>query len=347
MKGLVFTKLNEVKLQEVEKPAIINDTDALVRVTLTSICGSDVHLVQGHLPTTPGYVLGHEYVGVIEKVGSAVKAVKVGQRVAGPAAPYCGQCANCKAGHIEHCMYGGVHGSGPEFGNLPGTHCEYVRVPFADNVLLPIPDDVSDEQALFVGDILSTGFFGAEKGNIKVGDTVVVFGAGPVGLAAIHSARLFSPEKIIAIGYKNTFRLEVSKKLGATHTILSSKEDVLERINELTNGQGADVAIDAAGTESNLQQAVRCVGIGGRVSLVALYGKSASLPLNEICMKNIKIEMGLGYLGHMERLLRMIQTGKIDLSPIITHRMPLSDVEKAFDIFQNRKENVIKVAIKP
>lgn len=347
MKALIYNKLNEVKLQEVEKPKLINPSDVIIRVTMTTICGSDVHLVQGHIPTTPGYVLGHEYVGVVEEIGSQVKNIKVGQRVIGPAAPYCGQCFNCKAGHIEHCINGGIHGSGAEFGNLSGSHSEYMRIPFGDTVLLPVPDNIKDEQALFVGDILSTGFFAVEKGDVKVGDTVVIFGGGPVGLAAVECCKLFSPEKIILVGRKDKFRLEVGKNLGATHIILSSEEDPLKKIQELTGGKGADVAIDAAGSEITLQQAVRCVGVGGRVSLVALYGGNISLPMNEICIKNIRIEMGLGYLGHMERLLRMIEIGKIDLTPIITHHMRLSEAEKAFELFQNKNEDVIKIAITP
>lgn len=347
MKALIFESLNSVKLREVPKPVIIDENDAIVRISLTSICGSDMHLIHGHLPTTPGYIIGHEYVGVVEAVGKNVTNIKVGQRVSGPAGPYCGKCYNCIRDNISQCLNGGAHGAGPEFGNLAGTHCEYTRVPFADNVLVPIPDDVTDEQALFVGDIMSTGYFGAEKGCIKEGDNVAVFGAGPVGLSAVHTAKLFNPKKIILVGNKDRFRLEKGLKLGATDIIVSSEEDVLARINQLTDGRGVDAAIDAAGVESTVHQALRCVGVGGKVALIAAYTFPITFPMNELWVKSIRIEMGFGYLGHMKYLMSLVQSGKIDLTPLITHRMSLDEIEKAYELFENRSENVLKIAIKP
>lgn len=346
MKGLVYEKLGQVKLKEVEKPELRDDTDAIIRVTMTTICGSDVHLVHGHIPTTPGYVLGHEYVGIVEKVGSKVENVKPGDRVTGPAAPFCGQCENCRNGYLAQCMRGGIHGSGKEFGNITGSMSEYVRVPFADVNLVRIPDDLTDEQVLFTGDILSTGYFAADKGDIQIGDRVVIFGAGPVGLCAVQSARLFNPGDIILVDI-DPFRLEMGKQLGATQIIRADQEDVVKRIGELTEGKGADVAIEAVGLESTLQQAVRCVGVGGRVSIVGIFGQNVELPMPEIFMKNIKIEMGLSYLGHMKRLIRMIQLGELDLTPLITHRMKLSELEQAYQLFENRSENVVKVVLTP
>lgn len=347
MKGLIFKEKGIVSLMEVKKPEIINDTDAIVKVSLTSICGSDVHLIAGHIPTEPGYVLGHEYVGIIESVGKNVNNLKPGDRVAGPAAPYCGQCEYCKNGNIEHCLNGGVHGSGKEFGNLDGALSEYIRVPNAHVNLLKIPDTVTDEQAIFVGDILSTGYSAAKNADIKMGDTVVVFGAGPVGLCSIVGAKLFNPGQIILVGNRDKFRLEIGKSMGADYTIVSSEEDVLSRVFELTGNKGADVAIDAAGSSSTLSEATRCVGVGGRISLPALYSKPAELPMQELCMKNIQIRMGLGYLGDMDKLMKMIELGKIDTSKLITHRMPLDDAEKAMNIFTDRNEPVIKILLKP
>ncbi len=332
---------------EVKKPELINSTDAIVKISLTTICGSDVHLVAGHLPTTPGYVLGHEYVGVIESVGNDVKNLKPGDRVSGPAAPYCGQCENCRKGNIEHCYNGGVHGSGKEFGNLDGTHSEYIRVPNAHVHLVKIPDSVTDEQAIFVGDILSTGYSAAKNADIKMGDTVVIFGAGPVGLCALIGAQLFNAGQIILVGNNDKHRLEVAKSMGADHIIISSEEDVLKRIAELTGNKGADVAIDAAGSSSTLTNSLRCVGIGGRVSIAALYAHPIEIPMQELCMKNIQIRMGLGDLGDMNKLMKMIELGKIDTSKLITHRMPFADVEKAMNIFANRTEPVIKILLKP
>lgn len=347
MRGLVFDQLHHVKLKQVDKPVIQHDNDVIIKVTLTTICGSDLHLIHGHIPTTPGYILGHEYVGIVEEVGSAVQNFKPGDRVIGPGAPFCGQCDHCRAGHIYRCFNGGIFGSGPEYGNLQGSHSEYMRIPYADVNLLHIPTTLSDEQVLFVGDILSTGYFASVKGDILPGDTVVIFGGGPVGLAAVCTAKLFSPKHIILVGRKDEFRLDMGKKLGATHTILSSREDVLGVISDLTNGKGADVAIEAAGSEVTIQQAASCLGVGGRLSIVGIAGQSVSLPMFELFLKNIRIEMGIVDLKHMRRLLNMIEAGQIDLSPIITHRMKLDEIEKAVELFENRDENVIKIAITP
>ncbi|MEM1485710.1 alcohol dehydrogenase catalytic domain-containing protein [Oscillospiraceae bacterium PP1C4] len=346
MRGLVYTEVGKIKLKEVEKPILTNDTDVIVKITTTTICGSDVHLVYGHIPTTPGYVLGHEYVGVVEEVGTKVKNFKPGDRVIGPAAPYCGQCENCKKGNIAQCKNGGVHGSGLEMGGVLGTHADYTRVPFGDVNLLHVPDGLSDEQVLFVGDIFATGYHAVEKGRVKPGDTVAIFGAGPVGLCAVQSAKLFNASNIILVGRKNQLRLDIGQKLGATHIIRSNQCDPLEEIMKITNGKGVDVAIEAAGSEISTQQALQCVGVGGVVSMVGLYAKEVSLPLHQVLIKNIAIEMGLGYLGNMGRLLNLIESGSVDLTPIITQTMSLDDVGEAFRLFEGSPDKVVKIAIK-
>lgn len=346
MKALVYKGANDVELTNLEKPALLADTDAIIRIVLTTICGSDVHLVHGHIPTTPGYALGHEYVGIVEVVGSKVAQFKPGDRVIGPAAPYCGQCERCLKGDIMHCLNGGVHGSGQEFGNLSGSQSEFMRIPYADVNLVHVPDDLEDEQVLFVGDILSTGYFAAEKASIEHGDSVVVFGAGPVGLCAVQAAQLFLPKQVILVDI-DSYRLEVGSRMGATHTINAKEVDPLAVIAELTEGKGADAAIEAAGAEITLEQALRCVGLCGRVSLVGIFGKPVTIPLQEAFMKNVRIEMGLSYLGNLKKLIRLIQMGKIDLTPMITHRIPLDDIEKGFKMFEQRTDKVIKVVVSP
>lgn len=347
MKGLVFTEVGKIELKEVEKPRLINEEDVIVKVTTTTICGSDVHLVQGHIPTTPGYVLGHEYVGVVECVGNKVKKFKQGDRVIGPAAPYCGQCDHCKKGHIAQCLNGGIHGSGVELGSIPGTHSEFTRVPYGDVNLLHVPDHLSDEQVLFVGDIFATGYHAVEKGRVKPGDDVVIFGAGPVGLCAVQSAKLFNAGKIIVVGRKNQMRLDLAKKLGATHILRTDQCNPVEEIVKLTGGKGAEVAIEAAGSEVATQQALQCLGLGGTVSMVGMFAKEVALPLHQVLMKNISIEMGLGNLGNMSRLLGLIESGNVDLTSLVTHTMPLDDVEEAFALFESSPDTVIKIAVKP
>lgn len=347
MKGLVFTEIGKVSLQEVEKPVLRNENDAIIKITTTTICGSDLHLIYGHIPTTPGYVLGHEYVGIIESVGSNVKNFKPGDRVIGPAAPYCGQCENCKKGHIAQCTNGGIHGSGMELGNIDGTHSEFTKVPYADVNLLHIPEQLSDEQVLFIGDIFATGYHAVEKGNVKPGDTVVIFGAGPVGLCAVQSAKLFNASKIIVVGRKNEMRLNLAKKLGATHILKADQCDPIQEILKITEGKGVDVAIEAAGSEISTKQALHSLNIGGKLSMVGMFSKEISLPLHQVLMKNISIEMGLGNLKNMPRLLELVLFNNVDLTPLVTHTMNLSEVEEALNMFENHPDKVIKIAIKP
>ncbi|QNU68133.1 alcohol dehydrogenase catalytic domain-containing protein [Ruminiclostridium herbifermentans] len=347
MKGLYFPQLHKYELRNVEKPCLLKDTDVIVKITLTTICGSDLHLIHGMIPTTPGYVLGHEYVGIVEQTGSAVKNFKPGDRVIGPPSPFCGTCENCIDGDFSHCINGGIHGTGIEMGNLPGTHAEYIRVPFADTCLVHVPDILEDEQVIFISDILSTGYTAVVRGKVNPGDSVVVFGAGPVGLCAVVAAKLFNPLQIIVVGRKDKFRMDMAAKLGATHILSSIEDDVLEEIMKLTNGRGADVAIDASGSESAIQQAVRCVKINGNVSLVGITGTDITLPLSQIFMRNVNINMGLAHEGYMQRLINLVLSGHIDLSSLITHRMRLDDVVEAVELFEKRSENVVKVVIKP
>ncbi len=347
MKGLVFTKLGQVELRDVEKPVIINGSDVIIRITLTAICGSDLHLIHGHIPSTPGYILGHEYVGVVETVGPDVKKFKRGDRVIGPGTPFCGKCVNCNRGHIYRCLNGGILGSGPEYGNLQGTHCEYTRIPFADENLIRVPDGLSDEQVLFVGDILGTGYFASKNGSIRPGSTVVVVGAGPVGLCTVSAARLFNPKQIILVDNSSEYRLQVGKKLGATHTIFSKEQEPLAVINDLTDGNGADVVIEAVGIEETLQQCAHYVSIGGTISIVGVPPQKESLPMFEMFMKNVNVKMGLVDLKYMQQIVDMIVAEQLDLLPLITHRMKLSEIEKAFELFDKRKDNVIKVVITP
>ncbi|MGB7605224.1 MAG: alcohol dehydrogenase catalytic domain-containing protein [Lutisporaceae bacterium] len=347
MKGLFLVKHNKAEFRKVEKPKIKNPTDVIIKISLTTICGSDIHLIDGIIPSTPGYVLGHEYVGLIEEVGDEVKNFKKGDRVIGPPAPYCGKCHHCKIGFSSHCLNGAVHGSGIERGNLSGSHAEYIRVPYADSCLLAVPSELTDEQVIFISDILSTGYASLLNSNFKKGETLVVFGAGPVGLCTIACAKLLNAGMIIVVGRKDKFRLNTAKKLGATHIIHASEEEVLSKINIITEGRGANVAVDAAGSQTTIEQAVRCVGIGGRVSLAGIVGTPITLPINEVFFKNISINMGLGSLNYKAELMKYIQEGKIDLSALITHRMSLDDIEMALDIFKERTEDVIKIMVKP
>lgn len=347
MKALYFKELGKCELREVPRPQILSSKDVIIKVTLTTICGSDVHLMHGGIPTTPGYILGHEYIGVIEEVGSGVTKFKKGDRVIGSPVPFCGECPNCLAGDVSHCFNAGIFGSGKEYGDLQGCHAEYLRIPHAEAHMVHIPDNLSDEDVIFVSDILSTGYTALLNGNMKKGDSIVIFGAGPVGLATVLAAKLFDPKKIILVGRKDEFRLNKGLELGATHIIKSSTTDPLKAIEEIAGPNGVDLAIDAAGAEESIQQAMLCAKLQGNVSLVGIAAGMVSFPFMPVFMKSLKITAGLADLGHIPELLDAVATGKIDTKPLITHRMSLSQAEEAMKLFESRTENVIKILLKP
>lgn len=346
MKALIYKEPNVIALEDVPVPKIEDPTDAIVRVTLSTICGSDIHIVGGHLGIPAPILMGHEFCGEVVEVGPAVSKFKVGDRVALSCIASCGVCVNCKNGQPVHCegKDGGCFGVSPE---LAGCQTEFTRIPFADNTMYKIPATLKEEDVLFVGDILSTGYYGAERGNIKMGDTVLILGAGPVGMCAAISARLYSPSKIIIVDGVQS-RLDTCLKNGVVDLIINfQNENLQDRVLELTEGRGVDVAIEAIGFESTLNDCIQAVRFGGNVSTVGVYAGPVTLPLHEVWNKNLNISTGFVTVDHMEELIKMIEAGKIDTRFLITHKKPLNDIIEGYDIFGNKKENCIKWLVTP
>ena len=358
MRAITFEEISKVALADVARPELQDAGDAIVKVTLTTICGTDIHMIHGAAPMMPGDVLGHEFVGVIEELGERVEGFEVGDRVAVACTTQCGKCEMCLKGLAAKCVDGSVFGCGPMLGNLNGSQAEYVRVPYAQFAMHKIPEGLTDEQVLLVGDILSTGYFGVINGKTMPGDVVAVFGAGPVGLCATACAKLFSPSKIIVVDPIEN-RREVAKKVGATHTIDPAQTDPVHEIKELTGGapedllaafrsrSGADVAIEAVGIKTTFDACFEAVRPGGNVSIVGVFEEAQEILMPQLCIKNIGVTMGLVNVVHMGRLLKIIEAGLLDTTPLITHTMPLEEGVKAYDMFEKRLENVIKIALKP
>ncbi len=348
MKAAVFVEPGRIEIQQRPIPEI-GPTDALLKVTTTTICGTDVHILKGEYPVKPGLIVGHEPVGVIEKLGEAVTGYKVGQRVIAGAITPCGQCHPCLDGVSSQC--GGKAMGGWQFGNtIDGCQAEYVRIPNAQANLTPVPDGLTDEQVLMCPDIMSTGFGGAENGHIRIGDTVVIYAQGPIGLCATAGAKLMGATHIIVIdGVKE--RLEVAKRLGADVTINYKEEDPLAKIRELTDGQGADVAIEALGTQETFEACLRALKPGGTLSSLGVYSGKLSLPLDALAagLGDHKIVTTLcpGGKERMRRLMAVVASGRIDLTPMVTHRFKLDDIVAAYDLFSHQRDGVLKVAITP
>lgn len=343
MKAVVYTKAEGVHLADVPTPKIQKSTDAIVKVNLSTICGSDIHINNGVYPVEDGLIIGHEFVGEVVETGEDVRDFKVGDRVAVSCITSCGECYYCKHGYINHCEHGGwIFGY-----KIDGCQAEYVRVPYADNGMYHIPEQLSDESVLLVGDILSTGYFGAERGDIQEGDVVVVIGSGPVGMCAMASARLFKPSKIIAVDTIDS-RLEAALKGGVCDVIVNSaKGDPIEVAKSLTDGRGADVAIECAGVGPTFDMAWQIVRANGHVSIVALHGKPVELPLNKMGNKNLTIRSGWVDAVHIKELIDYIASGEINLEFLLTHRAPLNDIIKGYDVFGNKKDNCIKWVVTP
>lgn len=352
MRANVFRATNRFGIEEVERPRA-GVGEAVIRVTLTTICGTDLHIVRGEYPVAAGLVIGHEPVGVIEELGLGVVGYEVGERVLVGAITPCGQCGGCLSGHLSQCGHGGAgHEAlgGWRLGNtIHGVQAEYVRIPNAQANLARIPDGLSDRQVVLLADIASTGFSGAESGAIKLGDSVVVMAQGPIGLCATVGAKLLGAGLIIGIDGDDT-RLAMAKRMGADVVIDYRSEDVVAQVRKLTSG-GADVAIEALGTQTTFEQALRCLRPAGTLSSLGVYSGKLQLPYDAFAAgigdHRIVTTLCPGGKERMRRLMELVRTGRIDLSPLLTHEFALADIAEAYALFGDRKDGVIKVAIRP
>ncbi|HVP00051.1 MAG TPA: alcohol dehydrogenase catalytic domain-containing protein [Bryobacteraceae bacterium] len=345
MKANVFRGPGKFGLEEKAIPRA-GHGEAVLEVRLASICGSDIHIVRGEYPIRPGLTLGHEGVGVIHEVGPGLEGYKVGQRVLVGAITPCGQCESCLGGHQSQC--GGALG-GWKLGNtMDGMQAEYVRIPFAQANLALIPDGLSDEQVLLLADVASAGFAAAESGGIRLGDNVAVFAQGPVGLCATLGARMMGAAQIIAVD-ADARRLRMSQHFGATAVVLSEAESVRE-ILELTNGLGVDVAIEALGEQQTFENALRCLKPGGTLSSVGVYSGHVRIPIEAfgagLADQTIVTTLCPGGKERLKRLMRLVETRRIDLTPLFTHVFPLEEIGKAYELFGSRRDGVLKVAIR-
>ncbi len=354
MKAAVFVEPGRIVLEDKTVPDI-GPLDALIKVTTTTICGTDIHILKGEYPVERGLTIGHEPVGVIEKLGSAVQGYREGQRVIAGAITPSGYSNACLCGCLSQDGPGTKHGfkaiGGWKFGNtIDGCQAEYVRVPDAMANLAPIPDGLTDEQVLMCPDIMSTGFSGAESGGIRIGDTVAVFAQGPIGLCATAGARLCGASTIISVDGVPR-RLEASRELGADHGVDFKKVDPVDEIMRLTDGRGVDVAIEALGTQATFEAALRVLRPGGTLSSLGVYSSDLRIPLGPFAagLADIKIVTTLcpGGKERMRRLMSVVASGRADLRSLVTHRFRLDDVEKAYDLFGHQRDGVLKVAITP
>jgi len=351
MKAIVFRGVGDIRLEDVQRPVIQSSEDSIIRVTTASICGSDMHILHGAMKVEPGTVIGHEFVGVIEEVGSSVTKFKPGDRVVGMAIANCGRCRACRSGLGFACKNGGFYGCGPYSGNLQGVQAEYVRVLYSDESLEKIPDGMTDEQVLFVGDILATAYTGVVGVNpdgkgIQPGSVVAIFGAGPVGLCAVSVARLFGAGKVIALD-REDYRLDMATRMGADNVVNVSQEDPVKAVMGLTDRWGADLVIEAAGSPVAFASCIRSVAIGGTVSVIGVLTQSVEIPFPRLQSRNITIQAGICNFLHTKRLISLIQAGRLNLTPIITHCLPLSEAVKGYEIFEKKLDGAIKVVLKP
>jgi alcohol dehydrogenase len=344
MRALVYHGPGTKAWEDVPRPEITADTDAIVRVDATTICGTDLHILKGDLPlVTPGRILGHEAVGTVESVGSGVHRVKAGDRVLVSCVSVCGACRFCREGHSGQCLGGG----GWILGYLiDGTQADYVRVPFADNSTYPVPYGASDEDTLMLADILPTGYeVGVLNGGVRPGDVVAVVGAGPIGLSAITGARLFSPSHIVAIDLADT-RLEAAKAFGADITVNNGRQDPLEVIRSLTDQLGADVTIEAVGVPATFELAVLLSRPGGRIANIGVHGKPATLHLEDQWTRNITITTGLVDAYSTPTLLRLLANHQIDADRFVTHHFAWDEFDRAYDVFARPAETgALKVVL--
>ena len=342
MKALVYKKNGKIELCEKPVPEIQDANDAIVKVTLSTICTSDLHIIHGAVPSAKeGVTLGHEFVGEITQTGKNVKNLKIGDRVSANCITFCGECGFCKRGFINNCINGGW-----EIGcKIDGCQAEYVRVPFANTGLTKLPDNVCDENALFVGDILSSGYFGAELCEIKNGDIVVIIGAGPVGLCSMMCAKLLGASKVIAIDIDDK-RLEIAQSQTLADYFLNPETtDIEKAVKEITKNNGADGVIEAAGGENTFELSWKIARPNSVVAVVAMYEKPQILPLPRMYGKNLIFKTGGVDAIHCEKLVKYISEGKISTDFLISKKMPLNNIIEAYKLFEEKSSGCLKIAI--
>jgi threonine dehydrogenase-like Zn-dependent dehydrogenase len=351
MKATVFHGKNDIRVEEVDRPSA-GIGEAVIRVTLTTICGTDLHILRGEYPVKPGLIIGHEPVGIIEELGAGVTGYETGDRVLVGAITPCGQCRACLSGQLSQCGHGAGYEAlgGWRFGNtINGAQAEFLLVPNAQANLAKIPDELTDEQVILLADIASTGISGAESGNIRIGDSVVVFAQGPIGLCATAGAKLMGATLIIGVDGDDN-RLAMAKRMGADVVLDYRAVDVVAEVQRLTGG-GADVAIEALGTQPTFESALRSLRPGGTLSSLGVYSGKLQIPYEAFAagIGDYRLVTTLcpGGKERMRRLMEVVRHGRVDLTPLLTHTFPLEKIADAYELFGERADGVLKVAIKP
>lgn len=342
MKAVTFHGVGDVRVETVRDPAVQEPTDAIVRVTTAAICGSDLHLYHGTIPgILPGMIIGHEYVGVVEEVGPLVRNFKRGDRVVGAFHVACGTCRLCRRGAYNQCRHGGVLGYGVAFGNLDGTQAEFARIPFADATLRPVPEGLTDEQALFSGDILTTAYGAVVNSGLKPGENAAVIGCGPVGIMAVQSALALGASRVFAID-RIKERTQLAAQLGA-YPIPSEEVNPVSKINELTDGEGADVVIEAVGGSATLKLAFELVRGGGHISAVGVTAEDTfAYPLMSSLTKDVTFRIGVANIHRdIDATLALVQGGRIDPTVVVSHRLPLDQAPEGYRLFERREASKV------
>jgi len=343
MKALVYQGPGRKDWVEKQKPGIEKPSDVIVRVTKTTICGTDLHILKGDVPAvTEGRTLGHEGVGIVEEIGGAVTNFKPGDAVLISCVTSCGRCPNCKRQLYAHCSDGGwILGH-----MIDGTQAEYVRIPHGDNSLYPIPPGADEEALVMLSDIMPTGLeIGVQAGRVKPGDTIAIIGAGPVGMSVLLTAQFYSPGRIIMLD-TDPARLELARQFGATDTIEVGTEDAVARVMAMTDGEGVDVAVEAVGIPATFDICQKIVSAGGNIANVGVHGKPVELHIEELWIKNINIAMGLVCTNTTPMLLKTLQSGKVDPGKLVSHRFKLNDILQAYEVFANAaREKAMKVIL--
>jgi alcohol dehydrogenase len=341
MKALVYYGPHDLRVEERPKPKP-GPGDVTVKVILSTICGSELHMLHGLLPVEKGLILGHEPVGIVEEIGEGVKGFEVGDRVAVSCITRCGHCYYCQKGLYFNCEKGGF-----QMGfHMNGSHAQYMRVPYAELALYKIPDELKTEEVIFVTDALSTGYKGAEMGRIEPGDTVVIYGSGPIGICALVCAKLWNPESVILVDLLPE-RLEFAKKMGADVVINPNDHDPIEVVKELTHGRGADVAIEAVGVPQTFTWTCESLRNGGHISVLGVFDRPTEIPIQKLINRSPEIRIGSLTTANIPQLINLIAKRKIDLSSLLTHAFPLDQAAEAFDVFDKRRGGAMKVGLRP